>query len=337
MMLWIGATVLLLTALGFLLVPAWLRSRRTERVPLTNLVAAALLVPFAAALYLHVTTWSNAPQADSRLPAVEDMVAALADRLQRNPDDPASWRLLGQSYLTIGRYAEALEALEQAWQRTPVPDNDLRVALAEAEALNDRESLAGEAGALFAEALEIDPSNQKALFYGGLAALMTQEPEVARERWSRLLASNPPEHIAEILRQQLGALGGPSKTPAPAAPAAAAGAASVRLMIHVAEGLQARVPAAASLFIFARNPDGGPPVAVLRQAASALPGEFTLSDANAMIPGRSIQDFETLTIVARISLSGQPTEQSGDLFGQITYHPGEDLAVQELLIAETVP
>jgi hypothetical protein len=56
-----------------------------------------------------------------------------------------------------------------------------------------------------------------------------------------------------------------------------------------------------------------------------------------MIPGRSLEDFETLTIVARISPSGQPTEQSGDLFGQISYRPGQDPDVQQLVIDQTVP
>lgn len=338
MTLWIGAAVLLLAALGFVLVPVWLRLKRTQTRPMASLVAAFLLVPFAFGMYFYVTTWTDDPQANATIPAVADMVAGLADRLQQNPNDVAGWRLLGQSYLAMQRYAQARDALRQAWDRTPVPDNELRVALAEAEALNDRQSLAGEAGALFTAVLETDPANQKALWYGGLAALMTQQPELARDRWSRLLALNPPDTIAQILREQLGVLGGPTtaaQTTAPAAPTA--GQAGIRLMIRVAEDLEGKVPEAASLFIFARSPDGGPPVAVLRQAASALPGEFALSDANAMIPGRSLGDFDTLTIVARISSSGQPTEQSGDVFGQISYRPGQDLDVQEIVIDRVVP
>ncbi len=345
MTLWLGATALLIAALGFVLVPAWLRARQTQSRPVTSFIAAGLLVPFAVGMYLHVTTWSDSPEANTNLPAVTDMVSSLADRLQQNPEDVAGWRLLGQSYLSLGRYPEARDALREAWRRTPMPDDELRVALGEAEALNDRESLAGEAGALFAEVLSNDPANQKALWYGGLAALMTQQPEVARERWSRLLALDPPAAIAGVLRDQLQVLGGPmggGTASAPAAPSGpAASAASpedgVRLLIRLADELAAGDLASASLFIFARSPEGGPPVAVLRQSAGALPGEFGLSDANAMISGRSISDFQALTIVARISRSGQPTEQSGDLYGEISYRPGQDLTVQELVIDQMVP
>lgn len=342
MTLWIGAAVLLAAALGFVLVPAWRHARGTQTRPVASLVAAGLLVPFAIGLYLQVTTWSESPPPDAALPPVNDMVAGLAERLERNPDDVAGWRLLGQSYIALGRYAQARRALQEAWDRTDMPDDALRVAFAEASALEDRSSLAGEAGALFDEVLAHDPSNQKALWYGGLAALMKQQPELARERWSRLLALGPPEAIAQVLREQIEVLGGPLEASSTSAPSAGSEAASpaqpagVRLLIRVDEALAAEVPDTASLFIFARSPGGGPPVAVLRRSAGALPGEFGLSDADAMIPGRSLADFDTLTIVARISLSGQPTEQPGDLFGRISYRPGDDLDVQELVIDQTV-
>jgi len=334
MTVWLGAGSLLVAALAFLFVPAWRQFQQTRAWPVTSLVAAALLVPFAIGLYVNVTTWSEDGQSAAQLPAVADMVAGLAERLQQNPNDVEGWRMLGQSYLAMGQYADARQALREAWQRTPTPDNELRVALGEAEALADQESLAGEAGELFETVLANDPNNQKALWYGGLAGLVTQQPELARERWSRLLAFNPPETIARVLREQLQALGGViGSTDVPQAETSEA----VRLLISVDAALANAVPDNASLFIFARSPDGGPPVAVVRASAGELPGEFGLSDANAMIPGRSLADFQALSIVARVSLSGQPTEQSGDLFGEISYRPGQDLNVQALAIDQTVP
>jgi len=334
---WLGATSLLVAALGFVLAPAIVRHGTLRRVPRTNVIAAVLLVPFALGLYGYVTTWSDDPRANTELPAVADMVAGLAERLATNPNDPDGWRLLGQSYLALGRYTEARDALRQAWQRTPMPDDELRIARGEAEALADRTSLAGEAGALFDEVLRHNPANQKALWYGGLAALMSERPELARERWSALLALDPPEEVAQVLRQQVEALGGAVAPQAAATPAAAPAAqASVRLLISVADDLNTGDLADASLFIFARGPGGGPPIAVQRRAASELPGDFRLSDANAMIAGQSIANYETISIVARISRSGQPIEQPGDLYGQIDYRPGQDLETQPLLIDRVV-
>ena len=94
---------------------------------------------------------------------------------------------------------------------------------------------------------------------------------------------------------------------------------AIRLRIALGESLEAAgavTNPGTALFIFARAPEGGPPVAVIRETASTIPGEFSLSDANNMLPGRSLADFDALTIVARISLTGQPTEQPGDLYGR---------------------
>jgi cytochrome c-type biogenesis protein CcmH len=70
--------------------------------------------------------------------------------------------------------------------------------------------------------------------------------------------------------------------------------------------------------------------------APTLPGVFSLSDANAMLPGNSLADFEQLQFVARLSRSGQPIAQSGDLFGQVLYDQGGDPVI-ELVIDQAVP
>jgi hypothetical protein len=46
-----------------------------------------------------------------------------------------------------------------------------------------------------------------------------------------------------------------------------------------------------------------------------------------MIQGRSLANFERLTVVARLSASGQPTEQPGDWFAQAEVDPKATEAV----------
>jgi len=50
-----------------------------------------------------------------------------------------------------------------------------------------------------------------------------------------------------------------------------------------------------------------------------LPGEFVLTDADTMLQGNSLSNFAELEIVARLSASGQPLEQSGDIYGRATF------------------
>lgn len=344
---WIGAALLSVAALGFVLVPLWRQRHATGGLSWLGSSAAALLVPTAVALYLGIGTWDGQSVPDSPgtagLPPMAELVESLDARLQAQPDDPAGWYLLGQSYMTLSRYADARRAFREGLARDPAPGVDMKLSFAEAETLTDPQALLGEAGQFFEEALEVDPDNPTALWYGGLAAAATERPGVARQRWSRLLQLDPPQAMRDVLREHLNALGSMSEpvqdSPLQLAqtepsPGASPGL-DIRLRIRIAEDLAAAAGMTnpnAALFIFARAPEGGPPVAVIRETASQVPGEFSLSDANNMLPGRSLADFDALTIVARISVSGQPTEQVGDLYGESTFRPEEGSGIVDLVI-----
>jgi cytochrome c-type biogenesis protein CcmH len=203
-----------------------------------------------------------------------------------------------------------------------MPDNDLKLEYAEAQVLNDRAALSGEAGKLFEEVVAAEPDNAKALWYGGLAALEAGREDDVKARWTKLLRLDPPEEVAQIVRQQLAALGAPATGQGAGGEAAPSGP-SIKLAVSLGPGRRvADLGPNAALFIFARAPGSvGPPLAVIRKPADAVPGEFTLSDANSMIPGRSLADFEELDLVARLSKNGQPSAQPGDWQAQTSFKP----------------
>jgi cytochrome c-type biogenesis protein CcmH len=340
---WVGAGVLCLVALGFLLFPLWQQKQQSGQWSMSALAAAAVTVPLAVALYLTVNTWQ--PEVLQQRSEEAKLVAQLAEKMAAQPDDVEGWRLLGRSYVMIGEYAEAGNAFAEAWNRTPAPDNDLMLSYAEAQVLADRSTLGGQAGDIIEQVLAAEPRNAKALWYGGQRALGLGDEAAAKTRLTRLLELGPPEDIANVIRSQLAQLpddaGGANRAAAlsesgGAAPTAAAEGPSIRLSVRLGEDVPAgSVGPNAALFIFARDPQGGPPVAVIRQPASAVPGEFVLSDANSMLPGRSLADFPELNLVARISTSGQPLEQAGDLYAQQSFRPGEDEKV-DLVIDQVV-
>ena len=74
------------------------------------------------------------------------LVAELAERLEREPDDVEGWLLLARSYMVLGQYDKGRDAYREAWTRTPEPDNELKVAYAESQILSDRAALGGDAG-----------------------------------------------------------------------------------------------------------------------------------------------------------------------------------------------
>ena len=345
---WIVALLLALSAAGLVTWPLW-RDGSTARSGAT-FWALLLLIPAAASvLYVTLSTWdwqrplTTTAERERALPPVDEMTQALADRLERQPEDPEGWQLLGRSYVALGNYAGAVDAYRQAWARVATPDNTLKLALAEALTLTDQRNLLGEAGELVDAVLQEEPRNARALWYGGLAAVLEERTEVAKDRWRLLLTLSPPEPVARALRERLTALGEPvaegsaqmaSASQAGGAPAAPEGAFQIR--VSVGNGVGAGgLPAATQLFIIARNPQGGPPLAVVRHAPR-LPGVFSLSDANAMLPGSSLADFEQLQFVARLSRTGQPIAQSGDLFGEVLYDQGSEPVI-DLVIDQTVP
>jgi cytochrome c-type biogenesis protein CcmH len=334
---WVVVAVLCLVAVAILVLPLWRQRQRSGRWSALGLGAALAIVPVAVGLYSQISSWD--PDAAEQASEGARLVAALAERLRETPDDVEGWRLLARSYMALGQYEQARNAYRETWLRTPAPDNELKLSFAEALILTDRATLGGDAGRLVEDVLAAEPRNPKALWYGGLVALEVGRQDDVRARWSRLLELNPPDELRAVLSTQLAALAGPAAgagAPGRGASGGAAGGPSLRLSVRLGEGRSlGELGPAAQLFIFARAPGGGPPLAVIREPATALPGEFTLSDANSMIPGRSLADFEELNLVARLSRTGQPTEQAGDWYAQAVVRPTDGAAV-ELVIDQVV-
>jgi cytochrome c-type biogenesis protein CcmH len=328
---WSIAALFCAIALGLLLWPLWRQRRAQGRWSFTALAAAFVMVVLAPVLYVLVSNWDS--ESAGHLAEQERTVAQLADRLRRSPDDLEGWKLLARSYVTLGHYEAGREAYREAWKRTQAPDSELKTDFAEAQVLADRSAVTGEAGRMFEEVLAEEPNNAKALWYGGLVALETGREQEFRARWSRLLALDPPEELANVVRAGL-AQGGASPAAEGSAPAPSGPTVHLSVTLGAGRAIEDLGPNA-TLFIIARAPEGGPPIAVIRQPARAVPGEFTLSDANSMIAGRSLANYDELTLTARLSRSGQPAEEPGDWYARTVFRPKEG-GVLALVIDQVV-
>ena len=325
---WTCAAGLLVIAVAILLAP-----RLAKRGEHSGRSAAALLwplaiVPFSLGLYFLATTYdAELDYVRGRNPADVALLEQMAARLGANPDDPAGWTLLGRSYLQLGDYERARQALQEAWNRTASPDAALKLSYAEALLLTDPGTGLELAGDLLEQVVAAEPGNQQALWLGGLVAAQRGRPAVAIERWNALLATNPPPEMAEELRGLIGQLTAATASeagpiPADGVPGSAGGedaATGPALAIDIAVGPEMPVGALGSnaiVYLLARAPGGGPPLAAKQIPLSGLPGRFALGVADAMLPGRTIAGQDRVTVIARISLTGEPTEQPGDIYGQ---------------------
>lgn len=269
---------------------------------------------------------------------VEEMVAKLAAKLDKEPDNPDGWVMLARTYYALNRHADAARAFERAL--TVVPDNaELLADYADSVAASQG-GLRGKALELVDRALKADPTHWKALALAGTAAFERKDYKSAVVYWERMKATVPPgspiagsidASIAEA--RELGDLkSAPTSAAAPSANArvaesasAPAGAAATLSLlagatvagtVTLAPDLAAKTAPTDVVYIFARAAEGPKlPLAILKKQVKDLPAVFTLDDSMAMAPNFALSNFPQVVVGARISKSGNATPQSGDLEG----------------------
>ena len=316
--------------------------------PWAALAATALLVIGSAVLYV---TWSNWPwRSSTPADSPQAMVARLARELEHDPGNLDGWLMLGRSYIALQEYPHALRAFERADRLSEGQNAEALTGEAEALVLIDESQLNGRAARLIERALELAPDSGKALFFGGAVAARRGDLPLARARFAKLLAMDPPASVRPLIEQQInaldaqlagapaaGATGAARAPPAAKVPAAPSGAteALVRVNVSLAPSLAAAA-GASPLFVFVRDPTHpGPPLAVKR-LESRFPQLVSLAATDAMIPGRAFTSGQNVQVVARIARSGNPVGASGDPLGEVSYQVGRDSEVS-LVIDHVMP
>lgn len=324
--------LMVLAALVFLAVPLLRAPGEPARRRITVGLIAVLIPAMAATLYVRSSNWpwSDSAKQQAQINAaggeldINAMVSQLEQKLKTNPQDVDGWLMLGRSYVNMGRYALATNAYQQAYDLTQGKNIDAITGLAESLTLTDEASLAGKAGQLIDEALVLQPNHPKALWYGGLSALRSEKLAVARDRFQSLLALNPPEQVRKVLEREIQdlnqQLGVAAAATSPQAAAVNKDQRKITVSVTLAPDIKRKLSEPLTLFVLAREPGkGGPPLAVVKRVSTELPLTVELTEASAMLPTLTIANVPKVEVVARLSESGVPTEQSGDFSGLATY------------------
>ncbi|MDI4661706.1 MULTISPECIES: c-type cytochrome biogenesis protein CcmI [Cobetia] len=276
----------------------------------------------------------------------EARIARLRAEAEAQPDNAKVWMALFPLYRDAGRLDEAMQSLEALIAlegRVPA----LIAQLAQLKFFAAQRTLTDEVQALVDEVLAADPRQPTVLGLLGIEAFDHARYPEAIDYWRKAIAGfeNPDATKAlregiKAARQRMASAGDVDASVALAnsvapdqgsvAQSTAAdqdskeGAARLTLKVSLDPALEAQLAAlpvsaeATTLFIVARDTEGKlPPLAVVRTTADKLPLTLTLSDDNAMAPMARLSMAERVTLVARISASGQPTAQPGDLEGKL--------------------
>ncbi len=198
-------TLLIAIAAGLIVVPL-IRPLRTPVPPArwTALLVCAVLAAGSVGLYLKSSNWPW-----KRYPGVaspQSPIITLIDHLDRDPKDVDDWLKLGRSYIIVQEYPFAVRAFARANQVADGRNATALVGEAEAMILIHDSSLEGRAGQLIDEALAIDPTSPQALFFGAAEAMRLGDLPLARARFSKLLAMNPPAQVKTMLKQEITAI-----------------------------------------------------------------------------------------------------------------------------------
>ena len=331
----IFAILLTACAVALIVFPLVRQSEQRPNAPVAATMMAVALPALVLLLYVSVSNYSwdaqlpaaagtEAPANGPSAVALDQAVATLEERLRREPGDAEGWLLLGRTYFELQDVPKARAAFVQALALNG--SVEAKLGIAEADIIMDRSSLTGDAGRLIEEVLLQEPNNQKALFYGGLVASERQDFVTLRQRWERLLTLSPLPAIKKMIEDQLALLEPEASSPATvkAAQTPAPGD-GVNVRVDIAEHLAGKIKPGAVLFLVAREPDKpGPPVAAVRQGAAGFPTLMRITDANAMLPGKSLSAISRIHLIARIANGGDPIAQSGDIFGEVYWTRGDD-------------
>jgi len=134
---------------------------------------------------------SPAPATQAPVGDVDSAIAGLEGKLAANPNDASGWHLLGWSYYSVGRYADAARAYDRAAKLEPgVADH--WSALGEAQLLSGPGGVIPAAEASFRKALAIDSKDFRARYFLGVKQDADGDHKAALDSWIAMLQEAPP-------------------------------------------------------------------------------------------------------------------------------------------------
>lgn len=326
------------------------KSTQQASAPLRNnktlAIALAVLLPlFTVPLYLYLGNPSASLPLNQQVVegseasiSSEQGIAALEAELKKNPENPNGWYMLAQGYIKNQRYLDGSNAYAKLVELVP---NEAQVWANYADVYamaHGKTLLSKEVAEILAKALSLNENNISALALAGSAGMESKDYAVAITNWQKLLNQLQPDspdaqrfavdikEARDLLAAQPGGkkkLAELDKTLAKLAPvdipgqaAAANPDAAIAGKVSLSPALANKVAPTDTVFILARAAQGPKmPLAVFRKQVKDLPLDFTLDDSMAMRPEMKLSGFPQVVVVARVSRSGNPMPQPGDLEG----------------------
>ncbi len=246
----------------------------------------------------------------------EQQVKSLTAEVTRNPMNGEAWAALARSYAVLDQHLQAVEAYAKAAAILP-PDAALLSDWVDSYVMSHGRRWDETSRGLVKRALAADPKHLKSLSLAATDAFDQGDYKAALAYWKRMTDAAPgdarvAEYVAANVAEATALLGGKPAGDGGGGPPPAAAAITGR--VSIAAALKARAAPGDTVFVIARSGEGrGPPLAVKRYAVADLPTDFQLDDAAAIMPELALSKALNVIVIARVSKSGNPAPQPGDL------------------------
>jgi cytochrome c-type biogenesis protein CcmH len=131
---------------------------------------------------------------EQREQMISGMIEQLAARLKEQPNDLDGWLRLGRAYTVRGDGAKAVDAYDHAAALKPGnAEIKLQTVGALLAGLKPSDALPPRAVALLMEVAQVAPDAPEVLWYLGVVAARDGRSAEARDKWTKLMASLPPD------------------------------------------------------------------------------------------------------------------------------------------------
>ncbi|MDT8425601.1 MAG: c-type cytochrome biogenesis protein CcmI [Methyloprofundus sp.] len=268
---------------------------------------------------------ADAPQ--QKAPNFAKAVEMLEKKLAENPDDFDKYVLLANSYAAMGNFKKSAEVYATLAERIG-PDNKdyalVKGSYAQSLFQAEGEQFTEEVTAAVDQALAADSQESTALMLKGIQAYMQNDFALAVELWQQAKVKSSKVQIERFIEPAIADARSKAGMPAEAVVATTKAAqpvthsdAQIIVNLSLAPELLAKVKPEHTVFVFARAVDGRMPLAIERLQVKDLPKRIVLDDSKAAMPTATISTVEQVDIIARVSFSGTPQPQAGDLFIQL--------------------
>ncbi len=264
------------------------------------MILAFIFIAVSIPIYYFI----GSPQSISLLEnesQIDRNIEMLNVRLSEDPEDLDALRALANSYVLKNSLENAFLSFEKIISLENYQNADTLADYGEIMINSGDSSYLSQADRLFERSLQIDGTNAKALFLGGLTAATMEEWSLAVKRWQVLLEQSPPDEIKNTLENKITEWKNLSNTDVEAD--------GYKVNVAVDSNLIASLVDYPEkvLYIIVRDPNNKrPPLAVVREEVKTA--SVIINNSNAMISGTDLKRFNRLEIVGRISLSGDPLD-----------------------------